>query len=127
MVVDISVDRGADRRSLHQPVADGEAAERAREVDPQARELHPRRGPAGLLRSGGDAVERGLAAHREVANIEDAFLRRQIGALRIERDPHLAADDLGIDVVEAEEGAGVVGLDEDGRVGRHCRVRARRR
>ena len=36
-----------------------------------------------------------------------------VGARRIERHPHLAADDLGIDVGEAEERARIVGLDED--------------
>ena len=35
-----------------------------------------------------------------------------VGARRVHRHPHLAADDLGIDVGEAEERAGVVGLDD---------------
>src|SRR5262249_26591871 len=97
----------------HQAFANDEAAERAGEIDPQPRELDARLPAARLLRSAGDAFERGFAAHREVADVEDALLRRLIGALRIERHPHLAADNLGIDVVEAEERAGVVGLDED--------------
>ena len=60
IVVDIAVHRRADRGPLHQTVADGEASERAGEVDPQAREVHARRRTAGLLRRRGDAVERGL-------------------------------------------------------------------
>src|SRR5262249_41477253 len=113
MVVDMPTDRAADGGVLEQPVANGEAAERAGEIDPQVRELDPRRWAAGLLRGGSDALERRFSAHHEAADVENAVLRREIGALRIERDPHFAAADLGVDVVEAEEGAGVVGLDDD--------------
>src|SRR5205814_10532846 len=42
-----------------------------------------------------------------------ALLRRLIGTLRIERDPHLATADLGIDIREAEERAGIVGFEKD--------------
>ena len=65
-------------------------------------------------RSGRDPIERGFAAHREVANIQDAVLRRlRVGARRIHRHPHLAAIDLRIGVGEAEQRAGVGGLDID--------------
>ena len=39
-------------------------------------------------------------------------MRRGIGAVRVERHPHLAAEDLRVDVAEAEKRAGIVGLDE---------------
>jgi hypothetical protein len=113
MVIDVAIDRAADGGALQQPVANGEAAERAGEIDAQVRELNSRRRPAGLLRAGSDALERCFSADDETADVENAFLRRKIGALRIERDPHLAAADLGVDVVEAKEGAGVVGLHDD--------------
>src|SRR5262249_60471931 len=79
----------------------------------EVRELDARRWAAGLLRVGSAALARRCSAHHEAADVENAVLRREIGALRIERDPHFAAADLGVDVVEAEEGAGVVGLDDD--------------
>src|SRR5262249_61326519 len=41
------------------------------------------------------------------------FLRRQIGALRIERYPHLAPGDFLVDVGEAEESTRVVAFDEN--------------
>src|SRR5262249_23071844 len=113
MVIDVSIDRAADRGALQQPVANGEATERTGEIDAQVRELNSRRYPAGLLRAGSDALERCFSAHHEAANVEKTFLRRKIGALRIERDPHFAAADLGVDVVEAEEGAGVAGFQDD--------------
>ena len=56
---------------------------------------------------------RRFSADDEPANVENAFLRRKVGALRVERNPHFAADDLGVDVVEAEEGTGVIGLEDD--------------
>ena len=113
MVIDVAIDRAADGGTLEQPVADGEAAERTGEIDAQVRELDAGRRAAGLLLAGSNALERRFSAHDETADVENAFLRRKVGALRVERNPHFAADDLGGDVVEAEEGAGVVGLDDD--------------
>ena len=77
------------------------------------RELDTGRRAAGLLRAGSNALERRFSADDEPANVENAFLRRKVGALRVERNPHFAADDLGVDVVEAEEGTGVIGLEDD--------------
>src|SRR4029453_8557616 len=113
MIIDVAVDRAADCRTLEQPIADGEAAARAGELNPQARELDAGCWDAGLLRGVSDPLQRPFSAHHEVANIENPLLRRQIGALRIERNPHLAAGELRIHIGEAEEGAGVVTLHEN--------------
>ena len=59
------------------------------------------------------AVERRLAAHREIADVDDAVLRRLLLRRRIHRHPHLAAEHARIDVGEAEQRAGVVGLEID--------------
>src|SRR5262245_38814868 len=56
MVVDVSIDRAADGGALEQPVADGEAAERTGEIDPQVRELDPRRRAAGVPPGSRDAL-----------------------------------------------------------------------
>src|SRR5262249_39492108 len=112
MVIDVAIDRAADGGALQQPVANGEAAERGGKIDTQVRELNSRRHPAGLLRAGSDALERCFSADDETADVENAFLRPKVGALRIERDPHFAAANLGVDVVEAEEGAGVLGFHD---------------
>src|SRR5262249_47154823 len=88
MVIDVAIDRAADGGTLEQPVADGEAAERAGEIDPQVRELDPRRRAARLLLAGSNALERRFSAHDETADVENAFLRRKVGALRVERNPH---------------------------------------
>src|SRR5262249_48146593 len=113
VIINVAVDRAADGRALEQSVADREPAERAGELDPQTRELDAGRWAAGLLRSGSDPLERRLSAHDEVPDVENAFLRRQIGALRIERYPHLAAGDFLIDIGEAEESTRVVAFDEN--------------
>src|SRR5262249_33829238 len=113
MIVDIAVDRAADSRPFQQTVTHGKAAKRAGEVDAQARELDAGRRPAGLLWGSGDALERRLAAHRDGGNVQRAFRRGESGVLWTERDPHLAADELGIDVVETKDRAGIVGLEED--------------
>src|SRR3954453_8631663 len=76
IVVDVAVHGRADRGPLHQAVANGEASERTGEIHPQARKVHARWRTARLLRRRGDAVERGLTAHREIADVEDALLRR---------------------------------------------------
>src|SRR5262249_28524426 len=112
MIIDGAFNRAADCRPLEQAVANGESPERTREFDPQSRKLDTVRCAVGLLWRGSDALEGSFAAHDEVANIENAFLRRQIRALRIKRHPHLAAGDLRVHVGEAEEGAGVFTLDE---------------
>src|SRR5262249_47567002 len=127
MIIDISIDSAADRRAFEQSVADGEAAGRTGELDPQTRELDARRLAAGLLRRGGDALERGFSTHHEVANIERAFLRRELRALRIERHPHLAAGNLRVDVVEAEESAGVVRLEDNDLTGAPAQIADERR
>src|SRR5436189_6093543 len=111
MIVDIALNRAADRRSLEQAVADGESPERTRELDPQSRELDAGRSAAGLLRSGSDALERRFAAHDEVTNVEITFMGLQICALRTERDPHRTAGNLRIHVRGAGGGVGVVTPD----------------
>ena len=69
--------------------------------------------PRGLAVLGGahHTIERRLAADGEVADIQDAFLRRLIGARRIHRHPHLATGDFRIGVGEAEQRAGIDGLE----------------
>src|SRR5262249_45595119 len=103
----------ADGGALQQPVANGEAAERAGEIDPQVRELDPGRRAARLLRAGSYALERCFSAHDDTADVEDAFLVRGSSVLRTDSDPHFAAADLGVDVVEAGEGGGVVGFHDE--------------
>src|SRR5271169_2412792 len=49
-IIDVSVNGSADDRPFHETVANDEAPERAGEIDPQMRELHARRGGAGVLR-----------------------------------------------------------------------------
>src|SRR3954453_1655345 len=65
-----------------------------------------------MLRHCGDALYRGFSAHAEIADRENALLRRLLGSLRIERDPHLTAADLGIDISEPEKGAGLISFYE---------------
>src|SRR5262249_24155002 len=56
----------------------------------------------------GRAIERGLTFHREVSNVEQPLLRTRVGRRRLDRERHLAADHLGVYVIEAEERAGVI-------------------
>src|SRR6185295_774467 len=64
---------GADDRTFDEALANGEAAVRAGEFDPHAREIHAglvrAARPVRRIRSGRNPLERGFAAHREVANI----------------------------------------------------------
>ena len=55
----------------------------------------------------------GFAAHHEIADVEIAFLRRLVLRRRVHRHPHLAAEHARIHVGEAEQRAGVVGLEID--------------
>ena len=62
-----------------------------------------------------DAIERAFAADREVAHAQQAFLRALVERRRIHADPHLAAQHARIEVGEAEQRAGIVGLEIDHR------------
>src|SRR5262249_15304790 len=115
-IVDEALGGGADDRALDEALANDEAAVRAGELDPHAREFHTglvcRALSVRCVRSGRNPLQRAFAAHREIANIQNAVLRRlRIGARWIHRYPHLAAIDLRIGVGQAEECACVGALD----------------
>ena len=63
--------------------------------------------------AGGDTIEFGLALDGEIADVDQAFLGGGFDRRRLHRQRELAADHLGIGVGEAEERAGVVGLQND--------------
>src|SRR3954454_7627705 len=81
-IIDVSVGGRSNHGTFHDALADGEATGGAGELDPHARELDAATGRVvrrSLRRrgAGGDPIEALLAAHREVANVQDAVLRRQ--------------------------------------------------
>src|SRR5581483_3986903 len=110
-VVQRPLDGAADRRSLRHAFAHGELAVLTTELGAQAGEEDAVLRPARA--TGSDPVERRLALYREVAHIEQAFLGARLDRWRVHGECELAADHLGIHIVEAEEGAGVVGLEID--------------
>ena len=61
----------------------------------------------------GHAIERRFALDGEIADVDQAFLGPRFDRRRIHRQRELAADHLGVGVGEAEERAGVVGLEID--------------
>src|SRR5204862_2113898 len=91
----------------------------ARELDAHAGEFHSRRllrtgssiREPWIIRAGCYAIERRFAADRQIAHVENAFLRHlRIRSGRVHRNPHLAAENFWINICEAEEGSGVRGL-----------------
>ncbi len=116
-VIDVAFGGGADQRPAHDAFADGEAAVRAGELDPHAGELDAAAArSAARRRSALPAATRSSAASPRT--VKSRMLRMpscgaSVGGRRVHRHPHLAAEDLGIGVGEAEERAGVLGLDID--------------
>ncbi len=110
-VVDLARDGRAHQRPAHDAVAHRHLAGKAGELGVHFGERHA----AALLpgRAGDDLVEPLLAAHGEIADEQNADLRRAVVARRIHRHPHLPAADARIHVGEAEQGAGVAALDID--------------
>src|SRR5262249_23717291 len=111
-VVDVALEGGADHRAAHHALAQRELAGLARELDIHAREVDAAlRADRSVGIAGGDALERRLAGHGKVLEVELAVLRSLGGARGIHGDPHLAAVDARIGIGEAEQSTGVVGLD----------------
>ncbi len=99
-IIHHAIDRRPDRRPSDQPLMDHHLAGPASELDAHARELHPAAGPVG--RTGSDAVERRLAADRELPHVHEAVLLCPVRRRRVHGDPHLAADHARIGVAEAK-------------------------
>ena len=122
-VIDHAVDRAAEHGSAHHAVAQRQPRLAAGEVDLHAGEVDiVGVGAARRLRTGlrlrtrlhlHRLFELGLVVDREIPHVEAAELGRIVRRRRIDHALHLAAIHARIDVVEAEEGAGIAGLQLD--------------
>ena len=105
----LPIDRRADI-ALYHAVADFQPAGHAGEFRPHAAEFHAIAGASrGSARH--HAVKRRFPADGEIANRDQALLRGCIAGRRVERHPHGPAVHPRITVDEAEQRAGIPGLE----------------
>src|SRR5262249_24425663 len=100
-----AIDRRPDRRPRDQSLMDHHLAGPTGKLDAHARELHAAAGPVG--RAGSDAVERRLAADRELPYVHEAVLLCPVRRRRGQGGPHLSAGHARIGGAEAEQRTGI--------------------